>query len=872
MEPLASKASFSSSDDSDFNDDSDVDDTDDVSMHINGWTSGAKANLKSSQFVIGHDGEEKFQRRNSFRQRQVREANADVMNQIDKVMTDINFNEQNDTIKNDDSGGAEAEAGLGVGDARNSSSDVEKSTNPYFEKHSRRPSFHELTGTASSLDARPKPRSKLKPKNKSSVGASALSKMKQMSILGRKNLKKSSTSRKSFQALPQSPDDHDEENGSEHKEENEDESDDESNILDQDNQGPKSSQIRRPKFTKPKNVDDIANKYFFSSKKAKKFNPSSEEDFEAIVASSNAILNGSVHPSISIGEDYNGDDYIQNNSNNSTDENETVVFNYDEELHDFVPAKRTVNTSSYMKQWWKNRPSSNSKPNKNIRKMVRFSSDLHMYGASEEDLDEMHRRNRNAHNLTSSEMQDGNHRILKEERRAAISYLVYVLLMSIIYLIGISYWNPATHKEIGRYGTDTPPELDYDADSEETYHIPEFEVNSEDESEISSVDGNNPDQENIGLHVNTPFEPVIQSQRPTVPTITNTAPTLSPIDNPTDNGDPLTREDVFHIIQKISSRESMLQNGSAQNMAGTWVAESYASDMTQVRILQRYILATLYFALNGEAKWKSTDGWLSQKHECDWFGISCSMDAGLNPINVKEGNIISGLDLNENGLTGGVPQEIGYFDELKSLSLSNNDISGKIPYTILRMNTLVQLHLNGNLMTGEIPKDIGMLENLESLDLSTNMLAGKIPNGIGNMEGLADLRLSNNQLTGEFPLEILDLTRLREMLLDNNQVDGEIPRLIGNLGSLLILNLSKNDFYGPIPDEIGQLSNLRELYLGECIFTGSIPRTIKDLTQLRKLDLSKNDLNSEIPAEIGVLEGLGELNECEQYAMSDILH
>jgi len=665
MEPLSSKASFSSSDDSEFNDDSDVEDTDDVSMHINGWTSGAKANLKSSQFVIEDNEVEKFERRNSFRQRQVREANADVMSQIDKVMTDINFNELQDPVDGDTLD-------------EKKSSDVtidKKSSNNHFQK---RPSFHELTGTAIALNtgSKPKAKPKVKPKPKTkskpplNENSSMATKLKKMSILGRKKSpKKSSTSRKSFQALPQSLDDEDiVDDGSQEEKLNDY---DEENPK-QSNQRLKRSKIRRPRFNKPKNVDDIANKYLFSSKKTKKLepNPESEEDFEAIIASSNAILNGSIHPSISIGENYNGDDYIQNSAGNSG-EQETVVFNYDEELHDFVPAKRSVNTSSYMKEWWKNRPSSNTKPNKNIRKMVRFSSDLHMYGVTEEDIEESHRRGKDSHNYTTLEMRKDNYQVFSQERRAAISYLFFVLFMSIIYLVGISFWNPTTHQEIGWSESDSPPELDFNADGDDIYHIPEFE-NKPDDNQNLIIDGNSTSIDNGNIPMNSPIQPAVQTESPMNPTIDNSAPLPSPNDSPTGNETPLTREDVFHIIQTISPKETILKAGTAQNRAGTWVAESYPSDLTSensYRIIQRYVLATLFFALNGDTNWKSTGDWLSEKHECNWFGISCSMEGDLNPggsggVGGNDQSIITGIALNGNGLSGSLPPEIGFFDNL----------------------------------------------------------------------------------------------------------------------------------------------------------------------------------------------------------------
>ena len=48
-------------------------------------------------------------------------------------------------------------------------------------------------------------------------------------------------------------------------------------------------------------------------------------------------------------------------------------------------------------------------------------------------------------------------------------------------------------------------------------------------------------------------------------------------------------------------------------------------DKEDPRLVQRYILALLYFALNGE-EWVNQDGFVTDEDECFWFGISYTWD------------------------------------------------------------------------------------------------------------------------------------------------------------------------------------------------------------------------------------------------------
>ena len=100
------------------------------------------------------------------------------------------------------------------------------------------------------------------------------------------------------------------------------------------------------------------------------------------------------------------------------------------------------------------------------------------------------------------------------------------------------------------------------------------------------------------------------------------------------------------------------------------------------------------------------------------------------------------LHLNNRGLIGSIPPEIGNLTNLTQLYLSGNQLTGSIPPQIGNLTNLTYLSLRDNQLTDSIPREIGTLVNLTYLDLGRNALSGVIP------ESICDLNIdwSNNNL------------------------------------------------------------------------------------------------------------------------------
>ena len=109
------------------------------------------------------------------------------------------------------------------------------------------------------------------------------------------------------------------------------------------------------------------------------------------------------------------------------------------------------------------------------------------------------------------------------------------------------------------------------------------------------------------------------------------------------------------------------------------------------------------------------------------------------------------LDLNDSGLTGSIPPEIGNLENLTYLDLTSNDLTGSIPPEIGNLTNLTSLGLGGNNLTGSIPSEIGNLMNLTVLYLNNNQLTGEIPESICDLPEDCNIYLSNNQLCPPYP-------------------------------------------------------------------------------------------------------------------------
>uniref|UniRef100_A0A7S2XRA3 RapA2 cadherin-like domain-containing protein n=1 Tax=Attheya septentrionalis TaxID=420275 RepID=A0A7S2XRA3_9STRA len=258
----------------------------------------------------------------------------------------------------------------------------------------------------------------------------------------------------------------------------------------------------------------------------------------------------------------------------------------------------------------------------------------------------------------------------------------------------------------------------------------------------------------------------------------------------------------------ITDEATLNDPDSYQAAAFKWLVEedTYALSCPQdpnpeCLIIQRYVLATLYFGTNGN-NWTdcgangidfepdsceaSVNGayspggnttWLSRVNECAWGLLAC----------VPETGCVDRIEMERNNVVGTIPSEMGNLDQLRFLYLERGGLSGSIPNELGNITTLQVLDLDFNDLTGTIPESIFSNNNLGQLDLNNNFLSGTISAGILNSQDTLNfIQLHNNLMTGTIPEEVGASTLLRVAQFSGNNFTGSMPDSLCLLDALNI--------------------------------------------------------------------------------------
>ncbi|KAI4303932.1 hypothetical protein MLD38_039509 [Melastoma candidum] len=237
--------------------------------------------------------------------------------------------------------------------------------------------------------------------------------------------------------------------------------------------------------------------------------------------------------------------------------------------------------------------------------------------------------------------------------------------------------------------------------------------------------------------------------------------------------------------------------------------------------------------------------------------ISDANLTGTIPDEVGDCSSLVTLDLSTNGLFGLIPPSIGRLKGLRDLILNSNKLTGRIPAEISGCDGLMNLILFDNRLAGDIPSQIGRLSSLKVFRAGGNRdIIGEIPVTIGNCRNLSVLGLADTQISGSLPSSLGNLRKLQTLSVYTTMVSGYIPREIGNCSELVELFLYENSLSGSIPPEIGKLGKLSQLLLWQNSLVGVIPEEIGNCSSLTMIDLSLNFLSGTIPLSIGGLSGL----------------
>lgn len=163
----------------------------------------------------------------------------------------------------------------------------------------------------------------------------------------------------------------------------------------------------------------------------------------------------------------------------------------------------------------------------------------------------------------------------------------------------------------------------------------------------------------------------------------------------------IRRDSILSKLYDISGEAQINDNLSAQYAAARWLIDYDLEklDANSDRLSQRYVIALLYYILNG-ASWVNSTGFLSASHECLWHGITC-----------LSGQVYQ-IDLSNNTMQGRIPNETVVLKGMQVLNFRRNNLKGSIPESLYNLTSLVYLDLSENLITGTLSPNLKNLQHL----------------------------------------------------------------------------------------------------------------------------------------------------------------
>jgi Leucine-rich repeat (LRR) protein len=220
--------------------------------------------------------------------------------------------------------------------------------------------------------------------------------------------------------------------------------------------------------------------------------------------------------------------------------------------------------------------------------------------------------------------------------------------------------------------------------------------------------------------------------------------------------------------------------------------------------------------------------------------LNTNLLTGSLPESIGNMTKLEELQLEYNLLTGPVP-ELSRIRRMQTFNAHNNHLTGSLQsvFDPTVQTILNYVQLNDNALTGTLPEDLYALPALTTLVLATNCFSGTLSASLCNssvssaiLDGLSSAPACRRRLfrsTSSFSYAL------------RRSVSGTIPACLFAMPDLNTLHLAGNEFTGTLPGAHNVSNALVDLSISHNILTGTIPAPFQN-RKWYNLDLSYNRL------------------------------
>ncbi|XP_058782333.1 receptor-like protein EIX2 [Vicia villosa] len=223
--------------------------------------------------------------------------------------------------------------------------------------------------------------------------------------------------------------------------------------------------------------------------------------------------------------------------------------------------------------------------------------------------------------------------------------------------------------------------------------------------------------------------------------------------------------------------------------------------------------------------------WTTENNCCAWEGIHCDNITGR----------VTRLELSNNF----EEEQPKYLKELqlRGCKLNNFILNPSIKY--MNLSSLITLNLSFNNFTSHSPHSFfNLTKDITYLDLSDSNIQGEIPSSLLSLRNLRHLDLSYNKLQGSIPDEIGQLAHIQKLYLSSNNFSGEISKItFSKLNRLNSLDLSSSNVVFQFDFDWVPPFQLSSLVLSQTNQGPNFPSWIYTQKSLEYFDLSSSGIS-----------------------------